>query len=415
MSAGHDHPGGHGCADTHRLLCELFNPETPAQRRAEIKEDITSCPECLAVAQSESDVRAIVRDCCASTRAPEPLRQRIDVHGRAAGVHRCEGAQREAVAHLRAGKRHVAALGAEAQRGITAAGGADHRVRLLDRVPDLEVGLLRRQAQLLHARPDLRVEIIRGKATGDRAVAKALDFVRQIRKTPIVVNDARFFYANRCIIPYINEGVRMVGEGVNPTLIENAAKMMGMPLGPLQLIDETSIDLGVKIAKATKAALGGEYVDTEVDDVLFWMADQGRMGRKSKSGFYAYDEAGKRQDLWEGLDAQFPRAEGQPDLTEVQQRLMFVQALEAVRALEQGVLTVIREGDVGAILGWGFAPWSGGPFGWLDILGAARAVEVTVLGMDHTLPKMRAHISICVSYPSPTERHAHGRRSPCIA
>ena len=152
---------------------------------------------------------------------------------------------------------------------------------------------------------------------------------------------------------------------------------MGMPLGPLQLIDETSIDLGVKIAKATRAAMGGEYVDTDVDDVIFWMADQGRMGKKSKSGFYAYDEAGKRQDLWEGLDAQFPRAEGQPDLTDVQQRLMFVQALEAVRALEQGVLTDIREGDVGAILGWGFAPWSGGPFGWLDILGAERAVEVT--------------------------------------
>ena len=223
----------------------------------------------------------------------------------------------------------------------------------------------------------LLVEIIRGAQTGDVAVAKALDFVRQIRKTPIVVNDARFFYANRCIIPYINEGVRMVGEGVNPTLIENAAKMMGMPLGPLQLIDETSIDLGVKIAKATRAAMGGEYVDTDVDDVIFWMADQGRMGKKSKSGFYAYDEAGKRQDLWEGLDAQFPRAEGQPDLTDVQQRLMFVQALEAVRALEQGVLTDIREGDVGAILGWGFAPWSGGPFGWLDILGAERAVEVT--------------------------------------
>ena len=94
---------------------------------------------------------------------------------------------------------------------------------------------------------------------GDRAVAKAMDFARQIRKTPIVVNDARFFYANRCIIPYINEGIRMVGEGVNPTLIENAAKMMGMPLGPLQLVDETSIDLGVKIAKATRAAMGDAY------------------------------------------------------------------------------------------------------------------------------------------------------------
>ena len=220
------------------------------------------------------------------------------------------------------------------------------------------------------------VEIIRGQQTGDRAVAKALDFVRQIRKTPIVVNDARFFYANRCIIPYINEGIRMVGEGVNPTLVENAAKLMGMPLGPLQLVDETSIDLGVKIAKATRAAMGDTYADQDVDAVIFKLADEGRMGRKAKAGFYDYDEAGKRQDLWSGLSGNWPRAEDQPELTEVQHRLMFVQALEAVRALEQGVLTDIREGDVGAILGWGFAPWTGGPFGWLDMLGAERVVEL---------------------------------------
>ncbi|RMC34888.1 3-hydroxyacyl-CoA dehydrogenase NAD-binding domain-containing protein [Paracoccus alkanivorans] len=222
----------------------------------------------------------------------------------------------------------------------------------------------------------LLVEIIKGRETGDRAVAKALDFVRQIRKTPIVVNDARFFYANRCIIPYINEGVRMVAEGVNPVLVENAAKMMGMPLGPLQLVDETSIDLGVKIAKATKAAMGDAYPDGAVDEVLFWMADEGRLGRKANAGFYAYDEAGKRVGLWEGLEAKYPQAAEQPELTEVQHRLMFAQTLEAVRALEEGVLEDIREGDVGAILGWGFAPWSGGPFGWLDMLGAARAVEI---------------------------------------
>ncbi|MDP2737194.1 MAG: 3-hydroxyacyl-CoA dehydrogenase family protein, partial [Pseudorhodobacter sp.] len=220
------------------------------------------------------------------------------------------------------------------------------------------------------------VEIIRGKQTGDVAVAKALDFVRQIRKTPIVVNDARFFYANRCIIPYINEGIRMVAEGVNPTLIENAAKLVGMPLGPLQLVDETSIDLGVKIAKATKAAMGDAYPDGAVDEVLFWMADQGRMGKKANAGFYAYDAAGKRQGLWDGLEAKYPEAEAQPELSEVQHRLLFAQVLEAVRALEDGVLTDIREGDVGAILGWGFAPWSGGPFSWLDILGAPRAVEL---------------------------------------
>jgi 3-hydroxyacyl-CoA dehydrogenase/enoyl-CoA hydratase/3-hydroxybutyryl-CoA epimerase len=222
----------------------------------------------------------------------------------------------------------------------------------------------------------LLVEIIKGKQTGDRAVAKSLDFVRQIRKTPIVVNDARFFYANRCIIPYLNEGIRMVAEGVNPVLVENAARLVGMPLGPLQLLDETSIDLGVKIAKATKAAMGDAYPDGAVDEVLFWLADAGRLGRKSAAGFYAYDDKGKRTGMWEGLAKKYPHASDQPDISEVQQRLLFAQVLEAVRALEDGVLMDIREGDVGAILGWGFAPWSGGPFSWIDMLGAARAVEV---------------------------------------
>ncbi len=222
----------------------------------------------------------------------------------------------------------------------------------------------------------LLVEIIKGKETGDVAVAKALDFVRQIRKTPIVVNDARFFYANRCIIPYINEGIRMVKEGVAPALVENAAKLVGMPLGPLQLVDETSIDLGVKIAKATRAAMGDAYPDGAVDEVLFWMADKGRLGRKTKAGFYAYDEKGKRQGLWDGLAAKYPLADVQPDVHEVQHRLLMAQVLEAVRALDEGVLEDIREGDVGAILGWGFAPWSGGPFSWLDMIGEAKAVEI---------------------------------------
>ena len=220
------------------------------------------------------------------------------------------------------------------------------------------------------------VEIIRGRKTGEIAVAKALDFVRAIRKTPIVVNDARFFYANRCIIPYINEGIRMVAEGVEPALVENAAKLVGMPLGPLQLVDETSIDLGVKIAKATKAAMGADYPDEAVDHVLFWMADHGRLGRKSNAGFYAYSDKGERLGLWEGLAPKYPLDKVQPSLADVQHRLLFAQVLEAVRALEDGVLTDIREGDVGAILGWGFAPWSGGPFSWLDIIGAPRAVEI---------------------------------------
>ena len=220
------------------------------------------------------------------------------------------------------------------------------------------------------------VEIIRGAATSDRAVAKALDFVRQIRKTPIVVNDARFFYANRCIIPYLNEGIRMLAEGVEPALIENAARLVGMPLGPLQLVDETSIDLGVKIARATRAALGDAYPDGAVDDVLFWLAEAGRLGKKAKAGFYAYDAEGKRLGLWDGLAARFPASPAQPSLTQVQHRLLMAQVLEAVRAYEDHVLTDIREGDVGAILGWGFAPWSGGPFSWLDMIGAPRAVAI---------------------------------------
>src|SRR6056297_726550 len=219
------------------------------------------------------------------------------------------------------------------------------------------------------------VEIIKGAETGPRAVAKALDYVRQIRKTPIVVNDARFFYCNRCIIPYINEGIRMVAEGVAPALIDNAARQLGFPVGPLQLVDETSIDLGAKIARATKSAMGDDYPDAAVDEVIFWMEGEGRLGRKANAGFFDYDEKGKRLGYWEGLAAKYPRAEEQPDLHEVQHRLMFAQVLEAVRALEEGVLEDIREGDVGAILAWGFAPWSGGPFAWLDIIGTPYAAE----------------------------------------
>lgn len=221
----------------------------------------------------------------------------------------------------------------------------------------------------------LLVEIIKGQKTGERAVAKALDYVRQIRKTPIVVNDARFFYANRCIIPYLNEGMRLVTEGVALPLIDHAAEQLGFPVGPLQLVDETSIDLAARIARATKAAMGAAYPESPADELVFWMEEQGRLGRKAKAGFFDYDEKGKRQGYWKGMAEKYPLADPQPALSEVQDRLMFAQVLEAVRALEEGVLEDIREGDVGAILGWGFAPWSGGPFSWLDIKGAAWAAQ----------------------------------------
>lgn len=219
------------------------------------------------------------------------------------------------------------------------------------------------------------VEIIKGKETGDRAVAKALDYVAQIKKTPIVVNDARFFYCNRCIIPYGNEATRMITEGVAPALIDNAARQLGFPVGPVQLGDETSIDLGVRIMKATKAALGNAYPASEADDLIVWMEEEGRLGRKANAGYFDYDEKGKRIGYWKGIHDKYPLADEQPDLQEVQDRLMFAQVLEAVKALEEGVIEDIREADVGAILAWGFAPWSGGPLAWLDIIGTPYAAE----------------------------------------
>ena len=222
----------------------------------------------------------------------------------------------------------------------------------------------------------LLVEIIKGSVTGDVAVAKALDYVRQIKKTPIVVNDARFFYANRCIIPYVNEGAMMVSEGITPASIENAAKQLGFPLGPLQLTDETSIDLGVKIIRATRAAMGNEYPEKNGDEVSFKLFEEGRLGRKTNAGFYDYDEKGKRTHLWNGLNETWPVKKLQPKFEEIKNRLMLSQVLEAVKAFEEGVLEDIREGDVGAILGWGFAPWSGGPFGWVDMVGVQNVVNI---------------------------------------
>ena len=220
------------------------------------------------------------------------------------------------------------------------------------------------------------VEIIKGKKTGNKAVAVALDFVKQIKKTPIVVNDERYFYANRCILPYINEGIRMLDEGLDPGLIDDAAKLMGMPVGPLQLADEISIELCFKIMTATRAAMGDSYPYSAADTIVEKMCGEGRMGRKNLKGFYVYDENGKRSGFWKGLSAQWPVSSNQLDITEVKCRLAMTQTLEALRALEEGVLEDIREGDVGAVLGWGFQPWSGGPFGWVDMIGTERAINI---------------------------------------
>ncbi len=219
------------------------------------------------------------------------------------------------------------------------------------------------------------VEIIKGKRTSESAIALAFDFVRQIRKTPIIVNDARNFYANRCIIPYINEGIIMVKEGVPPQVIENAALQLGMPLGPLQLIDEVSIELAISIAHQTKKALGKDLEDDGISNVLSLMEKNKRFGRKVGAGFYDYNERGKRVCLWPDLKTHFPRRKDQPNFSEVKFRLALIQCLEAVRALESKVLVDIREGDLGAILGWGCMPWAGGPFSWMDLKGSQWIVK----------------------------------------
>ena len=213
------------------------------------------------------------------------------------------------------------------------------------------------------------IEIIKGKKSSEKALAAALDFTKMIKKTPIVVNDARGFFANRCIIPYINEGLQMVSEGISPALIENCAKQIGMPLGPLQLIDELSLNLAVSVANETKEAMGSDYEETGATSILMEMFNKKRFGRKNKGGFYDYDEKGKRIKLWDGLKNLDYKNSTQKEPQEIKDRLAYIQALEAVRTYEEKTLVNIEEGDVGAILGWGCLIWAGGPFSWLDMIG----------------------------------------------
>jgi len=219
------------------------------------------------------------------------------------------------------------------------------------------------------------VEIILGRETGPAAIAKALDFVAQIKKTPIVVNDSRGFYTSRCFGTYVQEGVEMVAEGVNPALIENGGRQLGMPVGPLAVGDEVSIELGNKIVLAAKKELGDAYVPQRSDELMAQMVELGRLGRKSAKGWYDYPEGGKKH-LWPGLAELFPLAADQPDVEAVKERLLYRQLIECARCFEEGVLETPEDGDIGAIFGWGFAPWTGGPFSHMDTVGIAHVVTV---------------------------------------
>ena len=224
------------------------------------------------------------------------------------------------------------------------------------------------------------VEIILGKNTGDVALAAALDYVRVIGKTPIVVNDFRGFYANRCVGRYIAEGNEMFLEGVPPAMIENCAKMAGMPVGPLSLSDEVALDLGLKVIKATETDLGPNSINPDQKKLMVELVEkQGRLGRKNSKGFYDYPEKGKGQkSLWPGLSALQPKQLDPDtlDIEELKQRFLVVQAVEAARTVEDHVITDMREADVGSILGFGFAPFTGGTLSYIDFMGTRKFVEL---------------------------------------
>jgi 3-hydroxyacyl-CoA dehydrogenase/enoyl-CoA hydratase/3-hydroxybutyryl-CoA epimerase len=218
------------------------------------------------------------------------------------------------------------------------------------------------------------VEIIRGRATSPASVARAFDFVRALGKTPIVVADGRGFFTSRVFSAYVNAGLACLQEGVVPALVENAGRMAGMPVGPLAVADEVGLDLILHIVRQTEQDLGRADEGPSAALSRLFVERLGRKGRKSGHGFYDYPETGRKR-LWPGLKDHFPAAAAQPGVEEVQRRLLHAQAVEAARAFEDGILTSPRDGDVASILGWGFAPWTGGVFSYLDDVGLPTFVE----------------------------------------
>ena len=218
------------------------------------------------------------------------------------------------------------------------------------------------------------VEIILGEKTSDEAIARSLDYIQQIRKTPIVVNDSRGFYTSRVFSTYTSEGISMLAEGVKPALIENAARMAGMPVGPLAVTDEVTLELAYKIGKATAEGEGKDYpYDTASTAIARMVEDLDRKGKRFGKGFYDYPEGG-RKHLWPGLAEHFPPAGNQPEVEELEKRLLVIQALETARCVEEGVVTHAEDGDIGSIFGWGFPPYTGGTLSYIDTMGIAEFV-----------------------------------------
>ncbi|GAB22738.1 fatty oxidation complex alpha subunit [Gordonia polyisoprenivorans NBRC 16320 = JCM 10675] len=207
------------------------------------------------------------------------------------------------------------------------------------------------------------VEIIRGEKTSDAVLAKVIDYTLQIRKTPIVVNDSRGFFTSRVIGTFINEAIAAVGEGVEPALVEHAGTQAGYPAAPLQLSDELNLILMQKIRKESQAAAeaeGKEFPQHGSFAVIDYLVEQGRPGKKEGAGFYEYDENGKRVRLWPGLREKFNSGSSQQSLEDLKERMLFAEAVETARCIEEGVITSVPDANIGSIFGIGFPAWTGG-------------------------------------------------------
>ncbi|MFM9377162.1 3-hydroxyacyl-CoA dehydrogenase NAD-binding domain-containing protein [Gordonia sp. VNK21] len=239
------------------------------------------------------------------------------------------------------------------------------------------------------------VEIIKGEKTSDAVLAKVIDYTLQIRKTPIVVNDSRGFFTSRVIGTFVNEAIAAVGEGVEPAFIEQAGSQAGYPAPPLQLMDELTLTLPQKIRKETEAAAiaaGETPAQHGSFPVVDWMVDNGRTGRKDGKGFYDYDAEGKRELLWPGLREQFKSGSTEIPLKDMEERMLFAEALETVKCFDEGVLTSVEDANIGSIFGIGFPAWTGGVVQYINgyeggVAGfVARAKELAAAYGDNFTP-----------------------------
>ncbi|MDX2277786.1 MAG: 3-hydroxyacyl-CoA dehydrogenase NAD-binding domain-containing protein [Hyphomonadaceae bacterium] len=224
------------------------------------------------------------------------------------------------------------------------------------------------------------VELIRGKETSDETVAKAIDYVVKIKKTPITVNDSRGFYTSRCFGTYTTEGIEMLMEGIAPAIIENVGRQCGMPMGPLEVSDSVGLDTAMKVGKSMAEAAQQDYKKDPRGALLSWIVEEkGRLGRKAGKGFYEYGADGKPVRIWPELMGYVETKvkECPPELkTELTKRYLFRQCIEVARCFEEGVITDPRDADVGSILAWGFAPYTGGCVSYMDLFwGSAKFVE----------------------------------------